>query len=344
MIPVGVIGASGYTGLELIRLLERHPVFQLKVITSRDLAGKSLGESFGFQGKYRELIFEEPIPEVIAEKVKAVFLCVPAGTAQELAFFFINRGIKVVDLSADFRFKNVELYQSTYKITHRYPQLIEKAVYGLSEIFAEEIKDAELIGNPGCYPTAILLPLIPLIKGGLIEGNNIIVDAKSGTSGAGRKVETYYSFCEVNEDFKAYKVASHRHTPEMEEKLTFFAGHRVSVVFTPHLLPINRGILATIYVKYKASLESLHSYLRDFYRNTPFVEVLPLGSYPRISEVRGTNSCKISLFEDKERAQGIIISVIDNLAKGASGQAIQNLNLMFGLPEDMGLPQNPLFV
>ncbi|MCS7200436.1 MAG: N-acetyl-gamma-glutamyl-phosphate reductase [Caldimicrobium sp.] len=344
MIPIGIIGASGYTGLELIRLLENHPTFGLKVITSRDHVGKTLEETFGISGSFGKLTFEAPDVENIAKRVEAVFLCVPAGTAQELAFSFLDHKVKVVDLSADFRFRNLDLYQRTYKLTHKFPQLLYQSVYGLSEIFEEDIKKAALIGNPGCYPTATLLPLIPLIKEGLIEGEGIIVDAKSGTSGAGRKAENYYSFCEVNEDFKAYKVAGHRHTPEMEEKLSYFAKEPVKIIFTPHLLPINRGILATIYVKFRRPLDYIHSYLEGFYKDKTFVRVLPLGSYPRLAEVRGTNLCKIALFEDKERRQGIIISVIDNLIKGASGQAIQNLNIMFGLPEDTGLPKSPLFV
>lgn len=344
MISVAIVGASGYTGLELLRLLNYHPEFDVPLITSRDLAGKSLSEVYGLSGRFSSLVFEEPHPEAIAERAQAVFLCVPAGTAQEMARIFIDKGLKVVDLSADFRFKNLEIYQKTYKIEHRFPELAQRAVYGLSEIYAEEIKGASLVGNPGCYPTSVLLPLIPLVSENLIDRENIIVDSKSGTSGAGRKAEAAYSFCEVNEDFRAYKVAGHRHTPEMEEKLTEIAGSPVRIVFTPHLLPVNRGILSTIYVQFRASLERAYEYLRDFYRDRPFVEVLPPQSYPRLAEVRGTNLCKFSLFEDRERGRGIILSVIDNLVKGASGQAIQNLNLMFGLSEDTGLPKSPLLV
>lgn len=344
MIPIAIVGASGYTGLELLRLLSEHPLFQVVVITSRELTGKSLGEVYGFSGRYRDLCFEAPDVERLAEKVKGVFLCVPSGSAQEMARPLLEREVKVIDLSADFRFKNVKVYEDTYKLTHQASDLLEKAVYGLSEIYTEEIKGAFLVGNPGCYPTSVLLPLIPLIKEGLIEEEGIIVDSKSGTSGAGRKAENYYSFCEVNEDFKAYKVAGHRHTPEMEEKLSHFAGREIKVVFTPHLLPINRGILSTIYVRFRRPLREVHAFLESFYRERAFVEVLPLGAYPRLSEVRGTNMCKFALFEDKERNQGIIISVLDNLVKGASGQAIQNMNLMFGLPEDLGLPKSPLFV
>lgn len=344
MIPVAIVGATGYTGLELIRLLSSHPVFKITLITSRELAQKKLKEIYSPSKDLEELIFIPPDPEVIAQSVSAVFLCVPSGKAQELASFFYKKGLKVIDLSADFRFSNLYTYERIYKINHHYPDIASKAVYGLSEIFTEEIKSASLIGNPGCYPTSILLPLIPLIKEGLIEKEFIIVDAKSGTSGAGRQWENYYSFCEVNEDFKAYKVGQHRHTPEMEEKLSYFAKSPVKVVFTPHLLPINRGILSTIYVKYRTKIENIYQYLKDFYENKPFVKILPLGIYPRLAEVKGTNLCKIALFEDIERGQGIIISVIDNLVKGASGQAIQNLNLMCGLSEDIGLPKAPLFV
>ncbi len=344
VISAGIVGATGYTGLELIRLAELHPYLQITTITSREQVGKTLKELYGWNGKYSKLILEEPNPEIIAEKVQIVFLCVPSGKAQDLAQFFLKKKVKVIDLSADFRFKNLELYEKTYGIKHSYPELSKKAIYGLSEIFTEEIKKAELVGNPGCYPTSILLPLIPLVKEGLIEKNYLIVDSKSGVSGAGRKAEEYYSFCEVNEDFKAYNIATHRHTPEIEEKLTFFAGEDVQVVFTPHLLPISRGIFSTIYVKFRSSLTSVYECLKEFYKEKPFVEVVSLGRIPRLSEVTGTNLCKIGVFEDKKRGWGIITSVIDNLVKGASGQALQNFNLMFNFPEDIGLPKSPLFV
>lgn len=344
VISVAIIGARGYTGYELIRLLSNHPQVQITLITSRELAGKKLKTLYGLQGEIGELVFTSPHPDLISEKAEVAFLCVPSGKAQELAYALFKKGLKIIDLSADFRFSDLSIYERVYKIPHLYPELSAKAVYGLSEIYTEEIKSAPVIGNPGCYPTSALLPLIPLLKEGLIERESIIIDAKSGTSGAGRKAENYYSFCEINEDFKAYKVAEHRHTPEMEEKLSFFAKASVKVVFTPHLLPINRGILSTIYVKYRTTLEKVQDFLSNFYQGKPFVEVLPLGTYPRLAEVRGTNMCKISLFEDRERGQGIILSVIDNLVKGASGQAIQNLNLMYNLPEDIGLPKVPLFV
>ncbi len=343
MVKAAIIGATGYTGLELIRLAEFHPGLEIVKITSRKEAGKTLSDFCGLSGKYADLVFEEPDIKKLSKEVQVAFLCVPSGKAQEMAHAFLQKGIKVIDFSADFRFKNVEIYENTYKIPHSFPELCRKAVYGLSEILKEEIRKADLIANPGCYPTSILLPLIPLLKEGLIE-EPIIVDSKSGTSGAGRKSDNYYSFCEVNEDFKAYKIASHRHNPEIEEKLSLFSGKSVKLVFTPHLLPINRGIFSTIYVKFKADIEKIYAYLVDFYKDHSFVEVVPIGKIPRISEVRGTNLCKIGIFEDEKRGWGIIISVIDNLIKGASGQALQNFNLMFGFPEDMGLPKSSLFV
>ncbi len=344
MIKVGIVGASGYTGLELLRLLTNHPVFQVEIITSRELAGKSLKEVYGFPSPIGDLLFAEPNPEEIGKRVSAVFLCLPSGSSAQMAKIFLDQGVKVVDLSADFRFKDLNLYEATYKTFHPHPELIERAVYGLTEIYYREIAEADLVGNPGCYPTSILLPLIPLLREGLIEKDLIIADAKSGTSGAGRKAENYYSFCEVNEDFKPYKIANHRHTPEMEEKLSLESKSSIKLIFTPHLLPLNRGIISTIYVRYRVPLDRVHQYLTNFYKESYFVKVLPLGTIPRLAQVRGTNSCEIGLFEDKGRGMGIIIAALDNLLKGASGQAIQNLNLMFGLPEEMGLTFSPFFV
>lgn len=345
MIKAAIVGATGYTGLEILRLSEYHSHLKIEVITSREQKGKTLREIYNWDGKYSNLVFEDPNEEEIAERVEVVFLCVPSGKAQELAYKFLKKNnIRVIDFSADFRFKNVKIYEETYKIPHFYKELCERAVYGLTEIYEQEIRNAQLVANPGCYPTSILLPLIPLLKENLIESKEIIVDSKSGVSGAGRKAEVYYSFCEVNEDFKAYKIASHRHTPEIEEKLSFFSKEEIKVIFTPHLIPINRGIFSTIYFKGRGTLEEVYECLNSFYRNKPFVKICPKGVIPTISEVKGTNLCKIAVFEDKKRGWFVLVSVIDNLVKGASGQAIQNFNLMFGFPEDLGLPVAPLFV
>ncbi len=344
MIKAAIVGATGYTGLELLRLVEKHPGLQIEVITSRENHGKSLKEVCRWSGKYKDLVFEVPVVENIASKVDVAFLCVPAGKAQELAYQFLTNKVRVIDFSADFRFKHTSLFEETYQLPYVYPELNDKAVYGLCEVFTEDIKKADLVANPGCYPTSILLPLIPLVKEGLIETDFIIADSKSGTSGAGRKADLYYSFCEVNEDFKAYKIASHRHNPEIEEKLSLFAKKQVKVVFTPHLLPINRGIFSTIYVKAKHPVKVLRDCLQTFYQNRPFVRLTPEGTVPTIKEVKGTNLCKIGLFEDRKRGFVVITSVIDNLVKGASGQALQNFNLMFGFPEETGLPFSSVFV
>lgn len=344
MIKAAVIGATGYTGLEILRLSENHPYLKIEVITSREQKGKTLKEVYNWDGKYGNLIFEDPKEEEIAERVEVVFLCVPSGKAQDLAYKFLKKNIKVIDFSADFRFKNVKTYEETYGISHLYKELSEKAVYGLTEIYEQEIKNASLVANPGCYPTSVLLPLIPLVKENLVVSEEVVVDSKSGVSGAGRKAEVDYSFCEVNEDFKAYKIASHRHTPEIEEKLSFFSKKEIKVIFTPHLMPINRGIFSTIYFKSKGTWEDVYECLESFYNNKPFVKLCPKGVIPTISEVKGTNLCKIGVFEDKKRGWFILVSVIDNLVKGASGQALQNFNVMFNFPEDLGLPTSPLFV
>jgi len=342
-VRVAVVGATGYTGLELLRLASGHPKMEVVCVTSRKEAGRRLSDYWGFSPYIRDLEISPPDPEVIAGAAEIAFLCVPHGTAQEMARVLLSRGLKVIDLSADFRLPDPEVYQTWYETPHRYPQLLKEAAYGLSEIHAEKIVQARLVANPGCYPTASLLPLVPLLQAGLIEARDILIDAKSGVSGAGRKAEVSLSFCEVNEDFRAYKVASHRHTPEIEAELSRAAGKEVKVLFTPHLSPMERGILATIYVWPLASEAEIYESLKDFYAEKPFVEVLPPGQIPRVAQVRGTNLCRIGLKFDPRTGRLILLSVIDNLVKGASGQAIQNLNLMWGWPEDLGLPKTPVF-
>ncbi len=343
MFNVAIIGATGYTGLELLRLLEKHPEVKLVALSSRKEKGKRLEEVFNWAGKYKNLLFEDPGEVLKNSEIDLFFLCLPSGESAKFAKRALSKGKKVIDLSADFRFKELSTFEKTYKLAHPAPELLSRAVYGLSEIYREDIKKTDLVANPGCYPTSVLLPLIPLFKENLIE-EPVIIDSKSGTSGAGRKSDNFYSFCEVNEDFKAYKVASHRHNPEIEEKLSQFAGKEIKAVFTPHLLPINRGILSTIYVKFKKDAPSIRNFLQEFYKGAPFVKILPEGKVPTLKEVRNTNLCKIAVFEDKEREFGIIISVIDNLLKGASGQAVQNMNLMFGFPEEIALPVIPNLV
>nr|WP_246167923.1 N-acetyl-gamma-glutamyl-phosphate reductase [Thermosulfurimonas marina] len=339
---MAVVGATGYTGLECLRLAAAHPEIRVTCVTSRREAGRRLSDYWGFKPYPEDLEILPPEPETIAEKAEVALLCVPHGTAQEMAAELLSRGLRVIDLSADFRLPDPALYESWYETPHRFPHLLSEAVYGLPEIYAPEIRRARLVANPGCYPTAALLPLLPLLEAGLIEAEDLLVDAKSGVSGAGRKGEVALSFCEVHEDFRAYKVASHRHTPEMEVQLSRAAGREVRILFTPHLTPMQRGIFATIYARPRAPEKEIYETLREFYREKPFVEVLPPGRPPRVAEVRGSNLCRIGLKVDARTGCLLLLSVIDNLVKGASGQALQNLNLMCGLPEDLGLPRVPL--
>ena len=340
---IAIIGATGYTGLELLRLLAKHPEAEVSCVTSRKEAGKRVKEVFPFEDAFGDLVFEEPEPEGIADKAELAFLCVPHGTAAQMARALREAGLSVIDLSADFRLKDQDVYEKWYKTPHGAPGLLEEAVYGLTEVYREEIRGAKLVANPGCYPTASLLPLIPLLKEGLIEPQGIIIDAKSGVSGAGRSAKLRLIYCEVNEDFCAYNVCAHRHTPEIEQELSRAAGKKTFVNFTTHLVPMNRGILATIYAHPREGEKHIFEALKDFYAQSPFVRVLPPGVFPNTAHVRGTNLCLIGLKLDARTGRLILISAIDNLVKGASGQAVQNMNLMFGLPEDLGLERRPLF-
>ncbi len=344
MLKIAIVGATGYTGLELLRILSCHPEVEITIVTSRKEAEKKVREIFPFEEKFGELVFEEPQPEKIAAKAELAFLCVPHGAAAEMAKALLERGLRVIDLSADFRLKDPLLYEEWYKVPHKAPELLNEAVYGLSEIYADRIKTARLVANPGCYPTASLLPLIPLLKARLISPEGLIIDAKSGVSGAGRSAKLRLIFCEVNEDFCAYNVAAHRHTPEIEQELSLAAGEKLRLNFTTHLIPMNRGILATIYATPLIFKEkTLYEALYDFYVQKTFVKVLPLGEFPHTAHVKGTNLCLIGLKLDSRTGKLIIVSAIDNLVKGASGQAIQNMNLMSGFLEDTALKRRALY-
>jgi len=344
MLKVAIIGATGYTGMELLRLLAGHPKVVVSLVTSRKEAGKTLSEIFPFLEKFGDLTLVPPEPALIAERAEVAFLCVPHGAAARVARDLLENGLKVIDLSADFRLKAQAVYEAWYE-KHQAPELLAEAVYGLPEVYAEEIARARLIANPGCYPTASLLPLIPLLRAGLLEPQGIIIDAKSGVSGAGRSAKLPLIYCEVNEGFRAYNVARHRHTPEIEQELSRAAGVEITINFTTHLIPINRGILSTIYAPPKPGVSEadLRQALEDFYGGRPFVRVLPEGAFPNTAYVKGTNRCDIGLALDKRTGLLILVSAIDNLVKGASGQAVQNLNLMAGWPEDLGLKVAPLF-
>jgi N-acetyl-gamma-glutamyl-phosphate reductase len=341
---IAVVGASGYTGVELLRLLSRHPAVELACVTSRQSAGQTVSALFpSLQGSL-DLVFEDIDPAALAERADLVFTAVPHQAAMGMIPELLDAGCRVVDLSADFRICDQSVYEAWYQ-EHTAPELLGEAVYGLPELFREQIPTARLIANPGCYPTSVALALAPVLEQGLIDATTIIVDSKSGTSGAGRaaKVDTLY--CEVNEGFKAYSLPRHRHTPEIEQTLGILAGKEVTISFTPHLLPVNRGILSTCYATLTSaqSLDEVHAVYQQRYAEETFVRVLPKGQLPNISQVCGSNYCDVGLAVDERTGRLIAIAVIDNLVKGAAGQAVQNMNLMLGLPENTGLMIPPLF-
>lgn len=342
-VRVAILGASGYTGAELVRMLAGHPEFRITALTGDRKAGQPLASVFPHLGmlKLPDLV---AIADVDFGKVDAVFCCLPHGTTQEV-IAGLPEHVSVVDLSADFRLTSLDAYAQWYGHPHKAPELQKTAVYGLTEIKREAIRSAHLVANPGCYPTSVQLPLVPLLKAGLIEADDIIIDAKSGTSGAGRSAKEANLYCEVTEGIHAYGIASHRHAPEIEQELGLAAGREVLVTFTPHLMPMSRGMLSTIYVKTAqgAKAADLRAELTRVYADEPFVGVLAEGLVPATRHVRGSNFCLMNVFDDRLPGRVIVTSVIDNLVKGASGQALQNMNLMFGLPETTNLDQQPLF-
>jgi N-acetyl-gamma-glutamyl-phosphate reductase len=343
---VAIIGASGFTGLELMRILATHDSVELVAVTSRKHAGKNVTELFPeFKGFYDELVFTDT-SECAGIDAELFFSALPHGASMEIVPKLLEKGAKVVDLSADFRLKDASVYEEWYK-KHEAPIFLNDAVYGIPEFNREEIKSANLVANPGCYPTSVLLALAPLLQGdAIIEAENIIIDSKSGVSGAGAEPSKETSFVQVSEGFRAYKLFSHRHTPEIEQGLSALAGASVEVTFTPHLLPVSRGILSTIYasLEEKSTTLELLEKLSDFYKDESFVRVLPEGDIPDISRVRGSNLCDIGLQADPDTGRVIIVSAIDNLMKGASGQAVQNMNIMLGIKEETGLLSPPLFI
>jgi len=342
-IKVAVIGASGYAGLELVRLLVRHPACELAALTSLEYPGRPFSQIFPALAGLVDLPFSpDPAPSVIGAAAEVVFTAVPHQTAMGMIPGILAQGCKVVDLSADFRFRDLGLYEQWYQ-EHTAPELNAEAVYGLPELHRDEVRGKRLVGNPGCYPTCVILGLAPLAQAGLLVPDSVIADCKSGTSGAGRQALLGISFCEVNDGFRAYKVMEHRHTPEMEQELSRLAGTPVRVTFTPHLVPMSRGILGTLYAnltqpRTEADLRELYA---NFYQGHPFVRLLPAGSFPDTRNVRGANFCDLGLKVDAGGRRVIVVSAIDNLTKGAAGQAVQNFNLMMGLPETLGLETPP---
>lgn len=342
-INIAIIGASGYTGAELIRLLLPHPHANIVALTGDSQAGKDIGEVYPHL-RFCGLPKLVSLSEVDFASIELVFCCLPHGTTQEV-IAGLPHHVRVVDLSADFRLFDIETYAKWYGHAHRAPDLQKTAVYGITEIARTQIKTARIVANAGCYPTSATLPLAPLLKANLISQENIIIDAKSGVTGAGRAASQANLFTEVNDGIRVYGVASHRHAPEIEQSLSLAHGGEVVVSFTPHLMPMNRGILSTIYVTIATgkTAADLRKELEKTYANEAFVHILPEGAMPSTHQVRGTNNCVMNVFADRAKGRAIIVSAIDNLVKGASGQAVQNMNVMFGFPEETGLKLTAVF-
>ncbi len=340
MIKVGIVGGTGYTGVELLRLLVLHPEVSLQVITSRADAGTPVNQMFPSLRGLVDLLFVHP-DEAHLERCDLVFFATPNGIAMQQARALLDAGVRVIDLAADFRIQDISVWEKWYGMVHACPDLVAKAVYGLPEINREKIKTARLIANPGCYPTAVQLGFIPLLAAGVIDAGSLIADAKSGASGAGRKAEIATLFAEAGDNFKAYGVAGHRHLPEIKQGLAGVLRADVGLTFVPHLLPLIRGIHATLYARLTRDVD-LQSLFEQHYSGEAFVDVMPAGSHPETRSVRGSNQCRIAVHRPQGGDTVVVLSVIDNLVKGAAGQAVQNMNIMFGLAENTALNIVPL--
>jgi N-acetyl-gamma-glutamyl-phosphate reductase len=338
-VKVSIIGATGYTGAELVRILHGHPEAELVALTSRSYAGIPMHKVYPHLHKYNQNVCEELDLARIFDISDVVFVALPHGHAMPVALEAARQGKKIIDLGADFRFSDFRVYEKWYKVEHEAKKLLGEAVYALPEVNREQIKGAWLVANPGCYPTSAILALAPLLQRKLVDTGSIVVDSKSGTSGAGRSLSLGSHFCEVNDNFRAYNVAGHRHTPEIEQGMGRIAGEDLTITFTPHLLPITRGILSTVYAKLTSgiSVEQVREIYQEHYQDEFFVRVLPEGLLPQTKWVAGTNHCDIGVAVDSRTGRVIVISAIDNLVKGASGQAVQNMNIICGLPEDTAL-------
>lgn len=339
MIRVGIVGATGYTALELLKLLLRHPEVEITQLTSRDESHPSLSEVHGGLRERLDLRFSTLDIDSFADQVDCAFCCLPHAASAEIISQLLAKGLKIVDFSADYRLNDVETFETWYRVKHPDPTRVGTVAYGIPELFRDKIKSSQLVANPGCFPSSALLPLAPLIQRGLIQPSPIIVDSKTGVSGAGRKPNLQFHYPECNESVMAYGVGSHRHMPEIDQIIQRFSGVEIQTVFTPHLIPMDRGILSTIYVqssqnsKGDANKEQLFNELSKFYANEPFVRVTQ--TLPTTKDVSGTNFCDISVQQVRDTI--VIVSALDNLIKGASGAAVQNFNLMFGLPETTAL-------
>ena len=341
MIKAGIVGGTGYTGIELLRLLSQHPQVELAAITSRQEAGKAVSALFPSLRGRVPLAFSHPDKARLTE-CDVVFFATPNGVAMGVARALVDAGVRIVDISADFRIKDVAEWERWYKVKHVAPELVAEAVYGLCELNREKIRGARLVANPGCYPTAVQLGFAPLIEAGAVDIEHLIADAKSGVSGAGRKAELKLMYAEASDNFAAYGIGAHRHWPEIRQELARAAGREVGLVFVPHLTPMVRGLHATLYARITKEMD-FQALFEKRYAKEPFVDVMPAGSHPDSRSARAANVCRIAVHRPPEQGgRGdtlVVLSVIDNLMKGASGQAVQNMNLMFGLPETTGLEQ-----
>ncbi|HEX7217596.1 MAG TPA: N-acetyl-gamma-glutamyl-phosphate reductase [Burkholderiales bacterium] len=340
-IKAGIVGGTGYTGVELLRLLAQHPQVELKAITSRKEAGTPVAQMFPSLRRRVELAFVEPNARALAG-CDVVFFATPNGVAMGEARAVLEGGARIIDISADFRIKEVAEWERFYKTKHAAPELVREAVYGLPEVNREQVRKARLVANPGCYPTSVQLGFLPLVEAGVVDVEHLIADAKSGVSGAGRKTELNLMFSEASDNFSAYNVMGHRHWPEIRQGLAQVARREVGLVFTPHLTPLIRGIHATLYARITKEAD-FQQLFEKRYAGEPFVDVMPAGSHPDTRSVRAANTCRIAVHWPPEGARRsdtlVVLSVIDNLVKGASGQAVQNMNLMFGFPETTGIDQ-----
>lgn len=338
MIKIGIVGGTGYTGVELLRILAEHPEAEVVCITSRSEAGMPVAEMYSSLRGHFDLTFSEPDVDVLAG-CDLVFFATPHGVAMRMVPELMKTGVRVVDLSADFRLKDLDTWATWYGMPHESVTWAEQAVYGLPEVARDAIRDARLVANPGCYPTAVQLGFLPLLEEGLVDASRLIADAKSGASGGGRQGKIGMLHGEVGESFKAYGASGHRHLPEIREGLQFVSGAQVGLTFVPHLVPMIRGIEATLYAELNdvKDFDRLQALFEDRYRDEPFVDVMPFGSHPETRSVRGVNYCRMALHRQEDSNVVIVSSVIDNLVKGAAGQAVQNMNIMFGLDERMGM-------
>lgn len=338
MYQVGIIG-DGYTAAELLRLMAGHDQLRPVLITSTDNIGHNIRDIYPQLRAFYDLTCQPTDLEVIKNQCEAVFLALPHGLSVPMVRQLSAAGIKCVDLGADFRLQDVKIYQKYYEIRHEAPEMLTQAVYGLPELYRDEIKASQIVANPGCFPTTAILPLAPLLAAGVIESRGIIVDSKSGVSGAGKAAKPSSHFCEVNEGIKAYGVGTHRHAPEIAQELSRAAGENVNMIFTPHLVPMNRGILSTCYAQLRKGVaaKQVRKVLEEKYQSEQFVQILPPGVFPHTKWVYGTNYLYIGIHADEESGNVILVSALDNICKGASGQAIQNMNLMLGIAEDKGL-------